>query len=636
MVLAASGSKSAAGATMRSAAQSNTTGPRGPTGPSNSQPRNSPASPTRNYGTTSASWSGGGGGGNNRSVSPRSGVSGSVSPSSGNSRGSNPPSNPPNAAASKASMALNAGLGRPVSPPRSVTPTFGVGGAALGSFRTTGEVGLRNYVGPSLRGVTGPNGEFRYQPSNYGTAYQAAQRLRDAYPNQWGRYSQTSATNALNRLSQALPGEADVNRYPAGAMNNLARVGINQVVGGFSPGKMLAGMDTTGMRPATREFSVPGPNSMGMTPSWADPTLGNAYQTLALGSINEALDNRGVSPQARNASNFVAAGTPMVSGVNPVGAPVYGTQFGSDPNWGNRIAARNTTAVQRASIGAENRSLLERAMDTFRSPVAPVKDQDRLPNDATPPLDGPTVSGNTTTIPVTPRATSVGGGLGIQAYSPSVPSYRVLGTPSESTTDQRNTFYGSAPASPSTYSGYGTFNGPTIVTTPDPNADLPNYGGYRQRYVEPAEPARVYDYPRKPYGTKTEKAIDAAVGVLPIVGPINTVAGLLGYSAGDIFTSEENKLANMTPEQRDRYRAYWAERRANAPGRGPENRGEGFRGPTPTVPTKGSPSPPQGSPKGTWEADAKAYGYTDAQLKDPETRALIKELWDMGFIPKTA
>lgn len=657
MVLAASGSKSAAGATMRSAQQSNsntkanTTNPRGPTGPSNSQPRSSPAgggSPGAvsrgNYGTNASSWSGGGGGGgNNRSTaSPRSGVQGSVSPTSGNSRGSNPVSTTPNAAAAKASQALNAGLGRPSVPSRGLgtyTTNLGVGGAALGSFKSVNDVALRNYVGPSLRGATGPNGEFRYQPSNYGTAYQVAQRLRDAYPSRWGRYSQTSATNAVNRLSQSLPGEADVNRYPAGAMNNLGRVGINKVVGGRTLGEMLSDMDTTGIRGGTSAFAMPGPNSMGMTTNWADRQLGNAYNTLALGSINEALDNKGVSPQARNASNFVAAGTRMVPGVNPVGDPVYGTQFGSDPNWGTRIADRNAQAVQRASIASENRSFIDSALDAFKSPVASLKDQDRLPNEATPPLASPTVQGNTTTIPVTPRATSVGGGLGIQAYNASVPSYRVVGTPAESTTAQRNAFYGSTPPAASTYSGYGTFNGPTIVTTPDPRADDPNYAGWRQTVV-PAEPARVYDYPRKPYGTKTKTLINAPLGLVPIVGDINTGLSLAGYSVGDYIVNEENKLANMTPEQRDRYRAYWAEKRANAPGRGPENRGSrdlAMRSdPPPTRPKEPTqtsrPSKPASS---TWEADAKAYGYTDAQLKDPETRDLIKQLWEMGFIPKS-
>jgi hypothetical protein len=46
-----------------------------------------------------------------------------------------------------------------------------------------------------------------------------------------------------------------------------------------------------------------------------------------------------------NASNFVAAGTRMPSGVNRAGDPINGTQFGNDPTWGNRIAVANADTV---------------------------------------------------------------------------------------------------------------------------------------------------------------------------------------------------------------------------------------------------------------------------------------------------
>lgn len=37
-----------------------------------------------------------------------------------------------------------------------------------------------------------------------------------------------------------------------------------------------------------------------------------------------------------------------------------------------------------------------------------------------------------------------------------------------------------------------------------------------------------------------------------------------------------------------------------------------------------------------WKQDALAYGFTDEQLRDPEIAAYIKQLWEMGWIPKTA
>jgi len=195
------------------------------------------------------------------------------------------------------------------------------------------------------RGVIGPNGELRIQPTSYGTNYQTAQALRAAYPEQFGKYSTTDVADTLEKFSQAVPGEAGAREFGIDSMNNIARVGLNQIIGGYSPLKMLRGMDTTGMRPATKGFEQPGTNSAGMTRNWYNQASGNAYRNLAANAIREAMFGQGVSPEAMNASNFVAAGTPMVRGVNTVGSPIQGTQFGSDPNWGTRIADRNQVAL---------------------------------------------------------------------------------------------------------------------------------------------------------------------------------------------------------------------------------------------------------------------------------------------------
>lgn len=54
--------------------------------------------------------------------------------------------------------------------------------------------------------------------------------------------------------------------------------------------------------------------------------------------------------------------------------------------------------------------------------------------------------------------------------------------------------------------------------------------------------------------------------------------------------------------------------------------------PTASSVTPPAPPTPPKTPTG-WEKDALSYGYSKAQLNDPATRALIKQLWDMGFIP---
>ena len=236
----------------------------------------------------------------------------------------------------------------------------------------------------------------------------------------------------------------------------------------------------------------------------------------------------------------------------------------------------------------------------------------------------------------------------------------------------------SKPPSVSTYSGYGNFTVPERilgVETVPPRSNAGSFANYASQglppgyaetylgqasttpalsnsvpswqqsaYTGPVSPEPVLrdepaNFPVKPYGSGTQKAIDGALGPLPVIGAINTGLGLFGKSAGNIFVDEENKLANMTPEQRERYRAYWSDKRANAPGRGAENRGQQQFTPVNTTPS-GTLSDPsvttQPTPSNTWEADAVAYGYSQAQLKDPETRGLIKQLWDMGFIPKKA
>jgi hypothetical protein len=185
--------------------------------------------------------------------------------------------------------------------------------------------------------------QYQQPPSPPPTEKQIAQKLREAYPDRWGRYTVNEVAETVKTFAGALPGEADINRYSAGSMRNLAQVGINQVNRNITPKGMLKAIDTTGLdiKRGTQSLAMPGPSSMGMTKNWADQNLARQSYETALRSIESAVENKGVAPQARNATNFVAAGTPMVRGVKSVGAPVEGTQFGVDPAGRAAVANRN-------------------------------------------------------------------------------------------------------------------------------------------------------------------------------------------------------------------------------------------------------------------------------------------------------
>jgi hypothetical protein len=314
-------------------------GARGPTGRTAQGPTNSPST-SNSQGTNTSSGSGGGFGGGNGPQGPN-GPNSSRSPQGPSTSAGVGPTNGPSR--SSFGRALNAGIN-----PQAETPAYSggmdysaadprsIGRSTNNAFRSARASAPNN---PGLRGLTGPNGEPRPQPAAYGTNYQTAQMMRSAYPSVAARTTQTGLTEALDEFSRAIPGEAGINTFGRQAMPNIARVGLNQIVGGYSPEKMVAGMDTTGKRPATRGFENPGPNSMGMVAPNSPDAVAGAI------SLQNAIQGKGVSPEAMDASNFVAAGTPMVRGVDIAGAPVMGTQFGKDSTWGNRISRRNNSAA---------------------------------------------------------------------------------------------------------------------------------------------------------------------------------------------------------------------------------------------------------------------------------------------------
>lgn len=516
-----------------------------------------------------------------------------------------------------------------------------------------------------LRGVTGPLGEPRIQPTPYGTNYQTAQLYRAAYPGSVGQYDQTRVTNALNQLSKALPGEADYNRYGTGAMNNLARVGLNQIVGGYSPEKMVAGMDTTGMRPATRGYSVPGPNSIGMTDNWSNPVQGAAYEALAANSIREALLNQGVSPIARNASNFVAAGTRMVPGVRSIGEPVYGTQFGSDPTWGNRIANRNAAAVgspalaslddrsiggplsDPASTGALNdpnnfdaiRQAGRQELADLNTRMAteipgPINITPRVPVFADMSA-APVVPQAPFQQPLIPRTPTPAPVLTKEFYDRIEPTEDTAVAQTAASKDQERLLDVGSPVEAPVYTpGRGPVL--SLAEVQPPLSRTPTQAPQYRTYTEPLGPFRMS--PGRATVTKT--LVNTPASLAPVVGPINTVLGLFGNSLGDMAVWDQNRIMNMTGPERAAYdaeRAQMAASGASFPGaKGGDNKtptGGGNEKPTDkdTQTSNTDSKSDQG-----WKADALAYGYSAEQLKDPEIAALVKQLWDMGFIPKTS
>ena len=507
--------------------------------------------------------------------------------------------------------------------------SYGGGGSVSGAL----SAGLGGNYTPSvpggLRGLTGPLGEPRQQPTPYGTNYQTAQMYRAAYPNSVGKYSQERVTNALNEFSKAIPGEADYARYGVEAFPNIARVGLNQIVGGYRPEKMVAGMDTTGLRPATRGYEVPGPNSIGITDNWRDPIKGAAYQALASASIQDALFNRGVSPQAANASNFVAAGTPMVRGVDEVGDSVYGTQYGADPTWGNRIENRNTAALQGPVLS-----------DT-RTEVAGV------------------LSAPESTAPIKVATAGMGGLFNMAAAEPSaeLPDQPINAPYSNlfDKTDRLDVATNTVPSwQQSTYTGPApqAVPGSTVANTV-PSWQQSTYTGPIETVMnvpDPIQPASVpqvdipYPVPKDEFGYKIWRA--------------GTYLGdTLLPGSGTILRAMDDDLRERWPtmsnEERQALIDKWDNQ--NRPGVSnssyvtvgnyePKKGGDGFMpnlqnnqgGGQQGQTNNGSGNPASEPSSATWKQDALDYGFTAEQLKDPEIAAYIKQLWEMGWIPKTA
>lgn len=220
-----------------------------------------------------------------------------------------------------------------------------------------------------------------------------------------------------------------------------------------------------------------------------------------------------------------------------------------------------------------------------------------------------------------PPATSVGGGLGVMPYNASVASQRLLWAPRESTTEQRNTFYGSPTPTP-----------PIPRMRPSPAAPpIP-----RMRPVQTISP------------TNGEVSVNPSQDGIAFPNPANTPAWKVAQGLADsmlpgggLLLSGANKLmekrwSKMTDAERTAQIAKWDnQNRQYLSGTLPDGERKTSENTRPKRFTDASPSEDSTStPDTSWEADALAYGYTSSQLSDKETRDLIKQLWEMGFIPK--
>ena len=241
-----------------------------------------------------------------------------------------------------------------------------------------------------------------------------------------------------------------------------------------------------------------------------------------------------------------------------------------------------------------------------------------------------------------------------------------------------------APAQSSQYAGYGNFNVP--VGGPQ---------GVQQTYNVPGG-AGVVAMNNLTFGPPTPPAQPQVVNVVPsyeqstYTGPIQTVMSEpdvpsvppsqegepipypgdpndLGYKiwrggtyvadallpgGGSLLRNMDDTLrerwATMTNDERqalmdqwDRNNSYGTQSPGNVksgPSEGPKRGGDsvqlaGLNTPTSRVSNVAPAVEPSSS---TWKQDALAYGFTPEQLKDPETAAYIKSLWEMGWIPNSA
>lgn len=163
---------------------------------------------------------------------------------------------------------------------------------------------------------------------------------------------------------------------------------------------------------------------------------------------------------------------------------------------------------------------------------------------------------------------------------------------------------------------------PVAPQAPAPVSNPPigiNPNAYPEPLNLPAQP-----------NTTLGKAFDMGFGLTPLGLP-NTIAGIFGSSVGDIIANDVN--VPRTPEEiqaiQDRQFAT-----NYTSGEGGSQNGNYQMSQASQDAVRRAKS--QARTNVAWKADALAYGFTEEQLADREVADLIKQVYDLGFIPKSA
>lgn len=243
-----------------------------------------------------------------------------------------------------------------------------------GAGRPMGDAKSATWADVNLRGPTGPQGQPKTGVTPYQSAYTAAQVERFNNPTVAAKYDDAQLASYLDTFAKAVPGESYYDKYGTAPFNDVARTGLNQVRAGVSPQKMLAGMDTTGMRPATVGMQNPSRTSMGMQPQ------NSPLHQLAANSILDAALGLGGTPGLENATHF---GTPgqMTEGVTKIGN-ANGMDYGQDPAYKARIESRNSKAAETLNK-LRSEGFVDNSYSNVSggvSEVARQKIQDRMPD----------------------------------------------------------------------------------------------------------------------------------------------------------------------------------------------------------------------------------------------------------------
>lgn len=171
---------------------------------------------------------------------------------------------------------------------------------------------------------------------------------------------------------------------------------------------------------------------------------------------------------------------------------------------------------------------------------------------------------------------------------------------------------------------------PTAPSVNRPVTPTPDWAYGSPIGVNPNAYAEPLNLPAKP-NTVLGKAIDAGFGLTPLGLP-NSIASLFGYSVGDMIANDVN--VPRTPEEIQAIQErQFATSYGNEGGGGSQSRNfamsQASKDAVRSAKTKAKAN-------AAWKTDALAYGFTEEQLADREVADLIKQVYDLGFIPKSA